>query len=69
MKYKDPSCLAISIVVGDQLIHRALLNLGASVNLIRFAEYERLGLGELKPIKMVIQLTDRFVWGCGLRMC
>jgi len=29
-KYKDPSCPAISIVIGDQLIYRALLDLGAS---------------------------------------
>jgi len=26
--------------------------------LIPFTEYERLGLGELKPTKMVIQLAD-----------
>jgi len=35
------------------------LDLGASVNLIPFAEYERLELGELKPTRMVIQLADR----------
>ena len=46
----------MSIVIGDQLIHRALLDLGASVNLIPFAEYERLKLCELKPTRMVIQL-------------
>ena len=59
VKYKNPRCPTISIVIGDQLIHRALLDLGASVNLIPFTEYERLGLGELKPTKMVIQLADR----------
>jgi len=51
----------VSIVIGDQLIHRALLDLGASVNLIPFIEYERLELGVLKPTKMVIQLADRSV--------
>jgi len=30
--------------------------------LIPLIEYERLGLGELKPTKMVIQLTDRLTW-------
>jgi len=54
VKYKDPSYPTLSIVIGDQLIHRALLDLGASVNLIPFAEYERLELGELKPTRMVI---------------
>ena len=61
VKYKDPSYPTISIVIGDQLIHQALLDLGASVNLIPFIEYERLGLGELKPTKIVIQLVDRSI--------
>jgi len=59
VKYKDFSYPTISIVIGDQLIHRASPNSGANVNLIPFIEYERLGLGELKPTKMVIQLADR----------
>jgi len=51
---KDPSFPTVSILIGDQLIYRALLDLGASVNLIPFAEYEKLELGELKPTRMVI---------------
>jgi len=54
VKYKDPSCPTVSIVIGDQLIHRVLLDLEASVNLVPFAEYERLKLGELKPTRMII---------------
>lgn len=37
----------------------ALLDLGAIVNLLPFTVYEKLGLGELKPTKMVLQLADR----------
>ena len=59
MKYKDPNCPTVSIVIGDHPVYRALLDLGASVNLIPIIEYERLELGELKLTKMVIQLTDR----------
>ena len=54
MTYKNLNGPTISMVIGDQLNDRVLLNLGASVNLIPFSEYERLGLGELKPTKMVI---------------
>jgi len=36
-----------------------LFDLGVSVNLIPFTEYERLRLGELKPTKIVIQLAGR----------
>ena len=61
MKYKDPGCPTISIAIEDQLIHRALLDSGANVNLTLFTKYERLELGELKPIEMVIQLVDRSI--------
>ena len=54
MKYKHPGGFTISIVIWDQLIHRSLLDLGASIKLILFIKSKRLGLGELKPIKMVI---------------
>jgi hypothetical protein len=40
---------------------RALLNLGASVNLLPYSVYLQFGLGELKPTPMTIQLTDRSV--------
>ena len=59
MKYKSPGCPTIYIVIGDQFIPKALHDLGASVNLLPFTEYERLELGELKPTKMVIQLANR----------
>ena len=54
VKYNDPGYATIFIVIRDQLIHRALRDLGANVNLIPFNEYKRLGLGELKPTKLVI---------------
>jgi len=59
VEYKDPSFPTVSIVIGDQLIHRVLLDLGASVNLIPLAECERLELGELKPTRMVIHLAGK----------
>ena len=49
----------ISIVIGDQLIQKALLDLRASVNLLLFTLYEKLVLGELRPTKIVLQLVDR----------
>ena len=39
-------------------MHRALLNLDASDNLLSFTMYERLGLEELKPTKMILQLAN-----------
>lgn len=48
-KYKDPGCPTISCYIGDHRIDQALLDLGASVNLLPYSVYQQLGLGELRP--------------------
>ncbi|XP_022855492.1 uncharacterized protein LOC111376749 [Olea europaea var. sylvestris] len=60
-KFKDPGCPTISCVIGNNRIERALLDLGASVNLLPFFVYKQLGLGELKPTTTALQLADRSV--------
>ncbi|XP_022856960.1 uncharacterized protein LOC111378028 [Olea europaea var. sylvestris] len=57
-KFKDPGCPTISCVIGNNRIEHALLDLGASVNLLPFSVYEQLGLGELKPTATTLQLAD-----------
>ena len=42
-------------------IEWALFDLGASVNLLPYSVYLQLGLGELKPTSMTLQLVDQFV--------
>jgi hypothetical protein len=66
LKYKDPGCLTITCMIGFSQIERALLDLGASVNLLPYSVYLQLRLGEVKPTSMTLQLADRFVkipWG------
>ncbi|XVF72371.1 hypothetical protein PTKIN_Ptkin12aG0116600 [Pterospermum kingtungense] len=58
-KYKDPGCPTITCVIGNTKVERALLDLGASVNLLPFSVYKQLGLGELKPTPVTLQLADR----------
>ena len=60
-KYKDQGCPTISCLIGDHRVKRALLDLGASINLLPYSVYEQLGLGELKPTSMTLQLADRSV--------
>ncbi|XP_021833742.1 uncharacterized protein LOC110773522 [Prunus avium] len=60
-KYKDPGCPTISCVVGNFYVEHALLDLGASVNLMLYSVYKQLGLGELKPTSVTLQLADRSV--------
>jgi hypothetical protein len=61
LKYKDPGCPTITCMIGVSQIERALLDLGASVNLLPYSIYLQLGLGELKPTSMTLQLVDRSV--------
>ena len=60
-KYKDPGSPTISIVVGNSKLERALADLGASVNLFPYSVYVELGLGELEPTNITLQLADRSV--------
>ena len=61
MKYKDPGCPTISINIGGTCVEKALLDLGASVNLLPFSMYQQLGLGELKPTTITLSLADRSI--------
>ena len=45
MKYKDPGCSTISVNIGGTLVEKALLDLGASANLLPYSMYKQLGLG------------------------
>jgi len=49
----------ISCIIGDYKIDKALLDLGAEVNLLTYSVYLQLGLGELKPTPIILQLADR----------
>ena len=60
-KYKDPGSPTISIVVGNSKLGHALVDLGASVNLLLYSVYVELGLGELEPTNITLQLADRSV--------
>jgi len=61
LKYKDPGCPIISCFIGEHKIERALLDLGASVNLLPYSIFQSLNLGELKPTFVTLLLADRSV--------
>jgi hypothetical protein len=66
LKYKDLGCPTIACMIGVSQINRALLDLGASMNLLPYSVYLQLGLGELKPTTVTLQLADRSMkrpWG------
>ena len=61
VKYKDPGSPKISVNIGGTCIEKALLDLGASVNLLPYSVYKQLGLGELKPTNITLSSADRSV--------
>ena len=58
-KYKDPGFPTISVNIGGTCVEKALLDLGASVNLLPYSMYKQLCLGELKPTSITLSLVDR----------
>ena len=61
VKYKDSGCLTISMNIGGTCVEKALLDLGASVNLLPYSVYKQLGLGKLKPTSITLSLVDRSI--------
>jgi hypothetical protein len=60
-KFKDPKAPTISCIISQKEIDKALLDLGAGVNLLPYSVYQQLGLGELKPTTVILQLADRSI--------
>ncbi|KAM1403030.1 hypothetical protein ACFX2I_011690 [Malus domestica] len=60
-KKKDPGSFTISCTIGNCDFSSALIDLGASVNLMPYSVFKRLGEGELKPTSSIIQLADRSI--------
>ncbi|XP_010555966.1 PREDICTED: uncharacterized protein LOC104825339 [Tarenaya hassleriana] len=58
-KMADPGSFSIACKLGNLFIEQALCDLGASVSLMPLSIFKRLGVGELKPTQMILQLADR----------
>ncbi|GKE96408.1 DNA-directed DNA polymerase [Tanacetum coccineum] len=60
-KEKDPGSFTIPCDIGHLHINNALADLGASISLMPYTMYEKLGLGEPKPTRMILELADRSI--------
>ncbi|XP_061374788.1 uncharacterized protein LOC133317011 [Gastrolobium bilobum] len=60
-KLRDPGSFNIPITIDDIAIGRAICDLGASINLMPLSIYKALGIEELKPTEVSLQLADRSV--------
>ncbi|XP_019453179.1 PREDICTED: uncharacterized protein LOC109354835 [Lupinus angustifolius] len=58
-KTKDPGSFTIPVTIGELSVRKALLDLGASINLMPLSMLKRIGDLEIKPMRMTLQLADR----------
>ncbi|GJU75143.1 DNA-directed DNA polymerase [Tanacetum coccineum] len=60
-KEKDPGSFTIPCDIGQLHINNALADLGASISLMPYTMYKKLGLGEPKATRMSLELADRSI--------
>ncbi|GJT59257.1 DNA-directed DNA polymerase [Tanacetum coccineum] len=60
-KEKDPGSFTIPCDIGHFHIDNALADLGASISLMPYTMYNKLGLGEPKATRMSLELVDRSI--------
>ncbi|XP_027368262.1 uncharacterized protein LOC113874229 [Abrus precatorius] len=60
-KLKVPGSFTLPCLIDRLIVDRALADLGASINLMPYSVFKKLGLGEPRPTRMSIQLADRSI--------
>ncbi|GJX35474.1 homeodomain-like protein [Tanacetum coccineum] len=60
-KEKDPGSFILPCAIGATIVSNVLADLGASISIMPFSLFKWLGLGNLKPINMVIEMADRSI--------
>ena len=57
----DPESFTLPITVDNLYVGKALLDLGASINLIPLSMLKRIGEVDIRPTRMTLQLADRSI--------
>ncbi|CAA0833788.1 Unknown protein, partial [Striga hermonthica] len=60
-KERDPGGFVIRIALGNGKEASGMLDVGAGINLMPFSIFQRLGLGDLRPTRMCLQLAERSI--------
>ncbi|GJT98970.1 retrovirus-related pol polyprotein from transposon TNT 1-94 [Tanacetum coccineum] len=59
LKEKDPKSFILPCIIGNMTVSNALADLGASISVMPFSLFKRLGLGNPKPVRMLIEMADK----------
>ncbi|XP_052728499.1 uncharacterized protein LOC128195297 [Vigna angularis] len=66
-KLKDPGSFTIPCTIGNVFVGKALIDLGANINLMLLSMFEKIEGLELKPTRMTLQQADRSLkYPCGV---
>ena len=60
-KHKDPGVVTIPCSISEVVVGKALIDLGASINLMSLSMCRQLGELEILPTRMTLQLVDRSI--------
>ncbi|XP_047158694.1 uncharacterized protein LOC124829265 [Vigna umbellata] len=60
-KFKDLGSFTIPCTIGNHDIGKALVDLGASINLMPLSMLKKIGGLEVKPTRMILQMADRSI--------
>ncbi|XP_039128945.1 uncharacterized protein LOC120265098 [Dioscorea cayenensis subsp. rotundata] len=60
-KLTDPGSFIIPCVIGEGMQEKALADSGASINVMPYKLFLKLGLEDMRPTRMTIQLADRSI--------
>ncbi|CAL9000968.1 unnamed protein product, partial [Prunus brigantina] len=60
-KLEDPGSFDIPINIGDKKVGRAMLDLGASINVMPYSVYQELGLEGIKKTSIRLELADHSI--------
>ncbi|GJZ95649.1 hypothetical protein Tco_0667983 [Tanacetum coccineum] len=58
-KKKDPGSFSLPCFIYNMCFNKSLAHLGASVSVMPYSTYPTLGLGDLIPTKLIVELADR----------
>ncbi|RDX84374.1 hypothetical protein CR513_34593, partial [Mucuna pruriens] len=60
-KCRDPRIFSVPCTIGECTFANAMLDLGASINVMPASIYRSLNFGDLEPTRMTIQLANRSI--------
>ncbi|GJY14170.1 mitochondrial proton/calcium exchanger protein-like protein isoform X1 [Tanacetum coccineum] len=61
LKEKDPGSFTLHCYINNICFEKALADLGSSVSVMPLSTFTNLGLGELAPTKLTVELADRTI--------